>query len=86
MLNEELYEQLELEFEKNRIEDAVEDILLEMAEALADHGVVGKELTYRDQAGLAKLSVVGVCEDDESVFIKTLTINGKEYEIEDYLL
>lgn len=29
MLNEELYEILEREFEKNKIEDAVEDILLE---------------------------------------------------------
>jgi len=86
MLNEELYEQLELEFEKNRIEDAVEDILLEMAEALADQGVVGKELTYREQVGHAKLSVVGVCEEDDSVLIKTLTINGTEYEIEDYMM
>ncbi len=86
MLNEELYEQLELEFEKNQIEDAVEDILLELAEALADQGIVGKELTCREQAGHARLSVVGVCEEDESVLIKTLTINGKEYEIEDYLM
>lgn len=31
MLNEELYETLEQEFEKNKIEDAVEDILLELA-------------------------------------------------------
>jgi len=36
MLNEELYETLEQEFEKNKIEDAVEDILLELAELLAD--------------------------------------------------
>ena len=34
MLNEELYETLEREFEKNKIEDAVEDILLELAEQI----------------------------------------------------
>ena len=35
MLNQELYETLEQKFEKNKIEDAVEDILLELAELLA---------------------------------------------------
>ncbi|MEI3181997.1 MAG: hypothetical protein V8S98_00670 [Lachnospiraceae bacterium] len=42
MLNEELYETLEQEFEKNKIEDAVEDILLELAELLADQETTGK--------------------------------------------
>ena len=73
MLNEELYEQLEREFTRCRIGEEVEDILLELAEALGDMGVRG------------------ICEEGEegeapSVYIRTLTVNGKEFEIEDYLL
>ena len=74
MLNEELYEQLEREFTRCRIGEEVEDILLELAEALGD-----------------RLEARGICEEGEegeapSVYIRTLTVNGKEFEIEDYLL
>lgn len=86
MLNEELYEELEQEFLKYRVDEEVEDVLLELAEALADLGITGREVSVKEQAGNAKLVVYGVCEEDESVFIKTLSINGKEFEIEDYLL
>lgn len=91
MLNEELYEQLEHEFTKCRIDEEVEDVLLELAEALADTGIVGRELSVREQVGHARMEAYGICEEGEDgeepgVFIKTLVINGKEYEIEDYLL
>ena len=74
MLNEELYETLEQEFEKNKIEDAVEDILLELAELLADQETTGKKLTCQSKAGKAKL------------YIETLRVNDHEYVIDDYFL
>lgn len=91
-MNEELYELLESEFLKHHIDEEVEDLLLALAEALADVGVTGKEVTYKEQVGDATLEVCGVCEAAEddpeeiSVFVKTLSIDGKEYEVEDYLL
>ncbi len=91
MLNEELYEELEHELTKCRVDEEVEDVLLELAEALADMGITGRELSVKEQAGHAKLVAYGICEDGEDgeepgVYIKTLTINGKEFEIEDYFL
>ena len=86
MLNEELYETLEREFEKNKIEDAVEDILLEMAELLADQETTGKKLTCQAKAGKAKLHACGRCEEDGGVYIETLTVNDREYVIDDYFL
>ena len=91
MLNEELYEELEHEFTKCRVDEEVEDVLLELAEALADMGIVGREVSVREQVGHAKIVAYGVCEEGEDgeepgVFIKTVVVNGKEFEIEDYLL
>ena len=91
MLNEELYEQLEREFTRCRIGEEVEDILLELAEALGDMGVMGKEISVKEQAGRGRLEARGICEEGAegeapSVYIRTLTVNGKEFEIEDYLL
>lgn len=91
-MDEELYELLETEFLEYRIDGEVEDVLLELAEALADMNIVGKEIVYEETMGHVKLEVCGICEADEeepeevSVYIKTLKIAGKEFEIEDYLL
>lgn len=91
MLNEELYEELEHEFTRCRIDEEVEDVLLELAEALADMGITGREISVKEQAGHARLVVYGTCEEgmdgeEPGVYIKTLVINGKEFEIEDYFL
>jgi len=91
MLNQELYEELGHEFTKCRIDGEVEDVLLELAESLADRGIVGREISVKEQMGHAKLAAYGVCEEGEDgeapgVFIKTLVVNGKEFEIGDYLL
>ena len=45
MMNEELYEELEQEFTRCRIEEEVEDVLLELAEALLDLGITGREVS-----------------------------------------
>ena len=91
MLNEELYEELEHEFTRCRVDEEVEDVLLELAESMADMGIVGREMSVREQVGPAKMTAYGICEEGEdgeepAVLIKTLVINGKEFEIEDYLL
>lgn len=89
-MNEELYELLEEEFLKQHINEEVEDVLLALAETLADMNVLGQEISCREKAGRTQLEACGICEEDEdgeiSVFLKTLTIGEKEFEIEDYLL
>ena len=91
MLNEELYEELEQEFMKCRVDEDVDDVLMELAEAIQDLGIIGREVSVKEQAGHGKLEAYGICEEGEdgeepSVYMKTLLINGKEFEIEDYLL
>ncbi len=91
MLNEELYEELEHEFMKCRVDKDVDDVLMELAEAIQDLGIIGREVSVKEQAGHGKLEAYGICEEGEdgeepSVYMKTLLINGKEFEIEDYLL
>ncbi|MCI8663163.1 MAG: U-box domain-containing protein 56 [Hungatella sp.] len=91
MLNEELYEELEHEFMKCRVDEDVDDVLMELAEAIQDLGIIGREVSVKEQAGHGKLEAYGICEEGEdgeepSVYMKTLLINGKEFEIEDYLL
>ncbi|MBS5065774.1 MAG: U-box domain-containing protein 56 [Hungatella hathewayi] len=91
-MNEELYEKLEAEFAKRHIDEEVEDVLLDMAEMLAEKNVLGKEISCKKTIGRTPLEAVGFCEADEeypdeaSVYIKTLTVAGTVYEIEDYLL
>lgn len=89
-MNEELYELLEEELLKHRIDEEVEDILLALAETLVDQNVFDQEISCREKAGKTWLEVSGICEENEdgevSVFIRTLTIGEKEFEIEDYLL
>lgn len=91
-MNEELYEQLETEFLKYHIEDEVEDVLLELAEALADTGVIGRETTYKETLGRTEVEICGICETDEDdgdeveVLVKWIKIGKKEFEIDDYLL
>lgn len=91
MLNEELYEELEHELIRCRVDEEVEDVLLELAEAIQDLGITGREVSVKEQIGHGKLEAYGICEEGEdgeepAVYIKTLVINGKEFEIEDYLL
>ena len=91
MLNKELYEKLAQEFTLCRVGEEVEDVLLELAELLADTGVTGEEVSVKQQVGRTRLTVRGICEEggedeEPAVFIRTLTVNGKEFQIDDYLL
>ena len=56
MLNKQLYEELDREFSRCRGDLDVEDVLLMMAEDLADLGVVGREVSVRQQVGRAKVT------------------------------
>lgn len=89
-MNEELYDLLETEFLKYRIDEEVEDVLLALAESLSDTGKIGQESSYSEPIGSATLTIFGTLEDSEdedpAVFIRSLKINDKEYEINDYLL
>lgn len=89
MLNQDIYDLLEKEFEKNGIEEDVEEILLDMAEALADQGIMDKEVRLKESYGKTPVEVTGICsveEGEETVLIKTLKVGKKEFVIEDYFL
>lgn len=91
-MNEELYELLEAEFARRHIDEEVEDVLLDLAELLAEKNILGKEITCSEKINRITLEATGICEVDEhdpdevNVYIKTLSIAGKVFEIEDYLL
>ncbi len=86
MLNKDLYERLEKEFARYKIQDTVEDVLLELSEALLDQGILGRKVTCRETYGCADLEASGVCEEDESVYLESCTIEGKIFEIGDYMI
>jgi hypothetical protein len=89
MFNEETYEELVSEFEKNHIEEEVEEVLLDLAEALADKGILDKELNLTESYGKTHIYATGICTDEDgevSVLIKQIKIGKKEFEINDYFL
>ena len=89
MFNEETYEELESEFEKNHIEEEVEEVLLDLAEALADKGILDKELNLTESYGNTQIVATGICTDEDgevSVLIKRIKIGKKEFQINDYFL
>ena len=51
MMNEELYEKLEQELEKNHVEEDVEDVLLDLAENIAERGIMDKEVIFKQSYG-----------------------------------
>ena len=88
-MNEELYEALEQEFEKNHVDEDVEDVLLDLAEHMADQGIMDKEVIFKESYGKTSVEGSGVCavEDGEiSVLIKWIRVGKKEFEIDDYFL
>ena len=89
MFNQELYEVLEAEFEKSHIEEEVEEVLLDLAEALADRGIMDKEVSLTESYGKTQIFANGVCTDEDgeiNVLIKRIKIGKKEFEINDYFL
>ncbi|MDK2965855.1 U-box domain-containing protein 56 [Lacrimispora amygdalina] len=89
MFNEEMYEELEAEFEKNHIEEEVEEVLLDLAEALADKGILDKEVNLTESYGKTQIFAAGICTEEDgesSVLIKRIRIGRKEFEINDYFL
>jgi len=89
MFNQDIYDSLEKEFEKNHIEEDVEEVLLDLSEALADKGIMDKELNLKESYGKTPVEVSGICSEEEgevTVLIKRIKIGKKEFEIDDYFL
>jgi hypothetical protein len=89
MFNQETYDLLEAEFEKNHLEEDVEEVLLDLSEALADQGIMDKEVSLKESYGKTVFEAVGICSEEEEevvVLIKRVKIGKKEFEIEDYFL
>lgn len=88
-MNEELYEALELEFLKNRVDEDVEDVLLGLAEDMADQGIMDKEVISKESYGRTTIEGCGVCTEEDgeiSVLVKWIRVGEKEFEIDDYFL
>ncbi|WP_270812364.1 U-box domain-containing protein 56 [Hungatella effluvii] len=89
MMNEELYEALEQELEKNHVEEDVEDVLLDLAENIAERGIMDKEVIFKQSYGRTEVHGCGVCAEEDgetSVLIKWIRVGKKEFEIDDYFL
>lgn len=89
MLNNEIYEALEMEFEKCRMEEDVEEVLMDLSEALADEGILDKEITSTETYGKTKIKAYGICSEEEgevTVFLNRIEVGKKEFVIEDYFL
>ncbi|HCD42262.1 MAG TPA: U-box domain-containing protein 56 [Lachnoclostridium sp.] len=89
MFDQDIYEVLEMEFERNHIMEDVDEVLLDLAEAIADRGIMDKELVLTESYGKTQIQVSGVCSDEEgevNVLIKQVRIGKQEFEINDYFL
>ena len=89
MMNEELYETLEHEFERNHVDEDVEDVLLDLAENVADQGIMDKEVIFKESYGKTSVEGCGVCAEEDgeiSVLIKWIRVGKKEFKIDDYFL
>ena len=89
MFDQDIYEALEMEFVRNHIKEDVDEVLLDLAEALADRGIMDKELVLTESYGKTPVSVSGICSEEEgevNVLIKKVMVGNKEFEINDYIL
>lgn len=89
MMNEKIYEELQKELEKNRIEEDVEEVLFGLAEGLADLQTMDKVVKFTESYGKGKIEAEGICtmeEGEVSVLVKKIRLGKKEFEIEDYFL
>lgn len=89
MMNEELYDAMEQAFEKCRIEEEVEDVLLNLAEMVADKGIMDKEVVCKESYGRTVVEGCGICTEEDgelSVLVKWITVGKKKFEVEDYFL
>jgi hypothetical protein len=89
MFDQDIYEALEMEFVRNHIKEDVDEVLLDLAEALADRGIMDKELVLTESYGKIQIQVTGICTEEEgevNVLVKQVQIGKKEFEIDDYFL
>ena len=89
MLNEALYMEMEKTLRFCHIQEEAEDILLELAEELADLGCIGKERIVNKSYGKTKIEACGVCtkeEDEIQVMILWMIIAKKKFDIQDCFL
>uniref|UniRef100_UPI000A7EA83B U-box domain-containing protein 56 n=1 Tax=Clostridium sp. NkU-1 TaxID=1095009 RepID=UPI000A7EA83B len=80
MFDQDIYEALEIEFERNNIMEDVDEVLLDLAEAIADRGIMDKELVLTESYGKVQIQVTGVCSEEEgeaNVLIKQVRIGKK---------
>lgn len=89
-MNEEIYEAIERALEKNRIDEDVDDVLLELGEAIQEGGEGSRTVTIKYKKVAVEAS--GRCEADEEdeeefyVWIDEIRIGKEVIEIHDYVM
>ena len=89
-MNEEIYEAIEKALAKNRIREDVDDVLLELAEAIQEEGEGSRTVSVK--YGKAVVEASGRCEVDEEddeesyVWIDEIHIGKEVIEIHDYVM
>ena len=71
------------------LDEDVEDVLLDLAEHMADQGIMDKEVIFKESYGKTSVEGCGVCAEEDgeiSVLIKWIRVGKKEFEIDDYFL
>ncbi|WP_313582843.1 U-box domain-containing protein 56 [Lacrimispora sp.] len=89
MLDQDIYEALEIELDRNHIREDVDEVLLDLAEVLADRGIMDKELVLTESYGKTQIQVTGICSEEDgevNILMKQVRIGKKEFEINDYFL
>ena len=67
----------------------MEDVLLDLAENIAERGIMDKEVIFKQSYGRTEVHGCGVCAEEDgetSVLIKWIRVGKKEFEIDDYFL
>lgn len=91
-MDEGIYKLIMGELEKRKIDEEPEDLLLDMAERIADTGIMEKEVILKENYAKTEIQVCGKLlpdedgEDEPSVFVKWIKVGKAEFKIEDYIL
>lgn len=91
-MDKKTYKELERMLAHHKLHDDVDDVLLEMAETLADENVVGEKMVVTAKFGKVKIEACGICtpnEDDPEltdVYVEWIQIGTERIEIADYIM
>lgn len=91
-MDKKTYQELEKMLRNHKIREDIDEVFLELAEALADEKTVGETIVKSVKYGKVKVEVCGVCSENEEdaeeldVYMEWIQIGSERIMIEDYVL